>query len=148
MQMSDSRERASNTGEWVKFLLLLMILGGTLVVMTLVQPVIFGRVVPAVMGNDTPGVVPAASSPTAPAAQTATDSAPTATAAPLPTATAEPPTATVQPFVSYTVQPGDNLTRIAQQFGVTVEAISQANNITNENQIAAGTVLIIPPAAP
>jgi hypothetical protein len=148
MQMSDGRERSSNTGEWVKFLLLLMILGGTLIGMTLLRPVIFGRVVPAVMGNGGPGVVTTEPPPTPQPEETATAGVLTATAVPLPTVTAEPPTATALPFVSYTVQPGDNLTKIAEQFGVTVDVISQANNITNENQIVAGTVLIIPRANP
>jgi lysozyme len=45
---------------------------------------------------------------------------------------------------SYTVQAGDTLSRIAAQFGVTVDEISEANNIENPNQIEVGQVLAIP----
>jgi LysM repeat protein len=48
---------------------------------------------------------------------------------------------------NYTVQRGDNLTRIANQFGVTVQAIIQANNLTNPSRIVPGQVLIIPGVA-
>lgn len=50
----------------------------------------------------------------------------------------------------YVVQPGDTLFAIAQRFGTTVQAIVQANNITNPNLITVGQVLIIPvgPAPP
>ena len=45
---------------------------------------------------------------------------------------------------TYTVQPGDNLYRIALRFGLTVEQIASANGITNPAQIYAGQVLTIP----
>jgi LysM repeat protein len=48
---------------------------------------------------------------------------------------------------TYTVQRGDVLARIAQQFNVTVECIIQTNNIPNPNRINAGEVLVIDPAA-
>ncbi|MEP7199110.1 MAG: LysM domain-containing protein [Chloroflexota bacterium] len=74
---------------------------------------------------------------------------PTAIATPTtpstPTATATPtirPTAT--PIV-YTVQPGDTLGAIATKFGVTTEAIMNANGITDPHTIRAGSRLIIPP---
>jgi LysM repeat protein len=47
---------------------------------------------------------------------------------------------------SYTVQSGDNLSRIARKFGVTVEAIQKANNLSG-TVIFIGQVLIIPNAA-
>lgn len=53
-----------------------------------------------------------------------------------------PPTGTSQ---TYTVQPGDTLSRIAQKFGVTVAAIVAANHIANPNLIKPGQVFIIPP---
>lgn len=42
------------------------------------------------------------------------------------------------------VQQGDTLYSIAQRFGVTVDAIAQANNIADPASIAAGQVLVIP----
>jgi nucleoid-associated protein YgaU len=65
--------------------------------------------------------------------------APTLEAAPLPTSTPEP--AQTQ---EYTVEAGDSLTAIAEQFGVTVEALAAANNITNPDQIQVGQTLTIP----
>lgn len=44
----------------------------------------------------------------------------------------------------YIVQPGDTLTHIAQQFGTTVDAIVQANEISDPNLIVVGQVLEIP----
>jgi LysM repeat protein len=56
------------------------------------------------------------------------------------------PTETPTPEpVTYTVQPGDNLTRIARDHGVTLEALIEANDIENPNVISVGQVLIIPP---
>jgi|CXWL01.1.fsa_nt_gi LysM repeat protein len=53
---------------------------------------------------------------------------------------------------SYTVQPGDTLTKIATRFNVTVEAIVRANNLKDANSIRVGQTLVIPdgsaPAAP
>lgn len=45
---------------------------------------------------------------------------------------------------TYTVRPGDSLSSIAERYGVTVEAICQANGIENPNLIEAGQVLTIP----
>lgn len=92
------------------------------------------------------------SAPTATAVVTAT-SAPTAeppTAAP----TAEPPTVapTAEPPTApparrtYTVQPGDTLRSIAEQFNVSVQAIIDANNLTPEeaDSLRVGQELVIP----
>jgi LysM repeat protein len=45
---------------------------------------------------------------------------------------------------THVVQPGENLFRIAQQYGVDVNALAQANAITNTWQIFAGQSLVIP----
>lgn len=47
-------------------------------------------------------------------------------------------------IVEYTVQPGENVASIASKFSVTSESIMGSNNLRNNN-VAAGTVLIIPP---
>jgi LysM repeat protein len=46
---------------------------------------------------------------------------------------------------TYTVKSGDTLSKIAKQFGVTVDALVKANNIANPNLIKLGQVLKIPP---
>lgn len=45
---------------------------------------------------------------------------------------------------SYTVQSGDNLSRIAAQFGTSVSALVSANGIADPNRITVGQVLRIP----
>lgn len=47
---------------------------------------------------------------------------------------------------TYEVQSGDALSAIAQRFGTTVQAIVNANNITDPNRIRAGQKLVIPGA--
>ena len=44
----------------------------------------------------------------------------------------------------YEIQPGDNLTKIAQESGVTIEELMKANGITDPNMIQAGAKLKIP----
>lgn len=69
---------------------------------------------------------------------------------PVATPTTPPPTPTggVAPAsggtVKYTIKPGDTLSGIALQFGITVEDVVKTNNITDPNSIQAGQVLIIP----
>lgn len=57
----------------------------------------------------------------------------------------------VQPSVTtiaepriHTVQKGESLSVIAKQYGVTVRAIAEANNITNPNLIKINQKLVIP----
>ncbi len=45
---------------------------------------------------------------------------------------------------SHTVRTGETLGRIARRYGTTVDAIAQANGITNVNLITTGMVLVIP----
>lgn len=51
---------------------------------------------------------------------------------------------TAVPTQTHTVQPGETLTAIARQYGVTLQAIIEANEISNPDRVAAGTVLTIP----
>jgi LysM repeat protein/ribosomal protein L40E len=50
--------------------------------------------------------------------------------------------------ITYTVQAGDTLGKIAKEFGVTVEAIVEANDIEDPSLIQVGQVLVIPIAKP
>lgn len=74
---------------------------------------------------------------------------PTFTPAPTePVATALPVgeagTAGTEGQETYTVQAGDTLAEIAAAFGVTLDALVEANNIENVDVIEVGQVLIIP----
>ncbi|MFQ3566007.1 MAG: LysM peptidoglycan-binding domain-containing protein [Aggregatilineales bacterium] len=44
----------------------------------------------------------------------------------------------------YTVRPGDTLFTISQRFGVSIQAIVDANNLTNPDRLSIGQTLIIP----
>ena len=44
----------------------------------------------------------------------------------------------------YIMQPGDNLWGISQRFGVSIDALTQENGITDPNQLTIGMRLIIP----
>ena len=46
----------------------------------------------------------------------------------------------------YTVQAGDTLFSIAQRFGVSLDDVIEANNISNPDVIFEGETLTIPPA--
>lgn len=48
----------------------------------------------------------------------------------------------------HTVQPGENLFRIALRYGTTVDAIVAANNLPNSSSVQAGKVLLIPASPP
>ncbi len=49
-----------------------------------------------------------------------------------------------EPAQTYVIQRGDTLRSVAERFGITVNALSAANAITNPNTIFVGQVLIIP----
>ena len=46
---------------------------------------------------------------------------------------------------TYTMKKGDNLSTVAQKYGVSVSDIIKANNIKNPNKVNVGTKLVIPP---
>ena len=64
---------------------------------------------------------------------------------PPPEAPTEPPVGP-DDIVLYTVQAGDTLFSIAQRFGVSLDDVVEANNITNPDVIYEGDTLTIPPA--
>ncbi len=121
------------------------------VVTVVAPPTLTPRPTPAPTATPTP-------EPTATPAPTATPTPePTATPAPTATPTPEPtatpaPTATPTPEPTaagprrYTVQSGDTLRAIAERFGVTIEAILQANNLTpaQGDNLRVGQELTIP----
>jgi len=60
----------------------------------------------------------------------------------IPVPNASPTPATTP--VTYVVQPGDSLYKIALQYRVSIQRLAEANQITNPNRIFYGQVLIIP----
>lgn len=63
-----------------------------------------------------------------------------------PTPDAPHPIPTARDFMdSYTVQPGDTLGRIAQAYGISLEALLQANGLNESSLLMVGVVLDIPP---
>ncbi len=100
-----------------------------------------------------------AAAPTAEATATVTPTpavaptaAPTETAAET-SATPEPgaePTISATPTAerTHTVQPGENLYRISQEYGVNWALIAEANGLISPNQLTVGQVLKIPTNAP
>jgi polysaccharide biosynthesis protein PslG len=72
-------------------------------------------------------------------AEEVTEEAEEATEEPEPTETETPASGQ-----TYVVQPGDNLYRIAIQFGTTISELAAANGITNPRLIFTGQTLIIP----
>ena len=144
--------------EWMKFIVLAVILVGVIIVMALARPLIFNRVVPAVMGE---GQLTAPMSVEEPVekgeeAYPVEASQPTAVPEIKETPAEEPypvkeeetvaeeemPTAVST--ISHTVQKGDTMLNIARRYDVTVDAIIAANNISNPNHIEVGTTLLIP----
>lgn len=50
-------------------------------------------------------------------------------------------------YKTYTVVSGDTLSKIAQRFGSSVQAIATASGVSNPNQISVGQQLLVPVAA-
>ncbi len=94
---------------------------------------IITRVTPTPSATPTPGVALAAA---------ATDR-PTSTPAPYTPAPTATPTVTPTPLI-YRIASGDNLLKIAQQFGVSVSGIQDANGITDPRSLRVGQELLIP----
>ncbi len=167
---TDNNPAAEQRHQWVLFGILVAILLGTVLVIALLRPFIFGRVVPAVMGDfNTPtpaqleetepaDAVPAEDAPApseneegsqnevfipaaAGGAGNSTDAASEESSEPV---EEDAPTEPAPDPVTYTIQSGDTLTSIAEKHGITVEALIAANNLANADYISVGQVLIIP----
>lgn len=142
--MSDQRDNRPAAGpEFIRFGILLLVLFFTIIIVAMLRPVIFQQIVPAVLGwgNATTTPLPIE---TVPAGSTPTAIPQPATNTPEPPLVTEP---TLEPSPTpqiHTVQQGENLTTIANRYGVSVEAIIIANNLTSPDQIQPGDQLMIP----
>lgn len=150
--------------EWRNFGILAVVLVGAVLVVALLRPLIFGRIVPAVLGDglnkpadveempvEQPQNEPEATAvPEAPAAGEETQifipAAEAGGGAPDTTPPEESGEAlpTAVNTITHTVQPGETVTQIAKQYGITVDDIVAANNLSNPNQVQAGQQLLIP----
>ncbi len=75
--------------------------------------------------------------------------APTPTPGPTPTPDPRQPTETPSPYILHTVRAGDTLSTIAEQYGVSMEAIRAANELpANSQHIVVGLALVIPRNTP
>jgi LysM repeat protein len=103
----------------------------------------------------TPGPTPPTPTPPPPPTPTATrvvpptdtptpEGGPTSTPPPEATAAPVPPVETRTGRTTHVVQPGESLSQIAQRYGVSVEAIVQANGLEDVSLIQTGQTLIIP----
>jgi len=103
----------------------------------------------------TPGPTPPTLTPPPPPTPTATrvvpptdtptpEGGPTSTPPPEATAAPVPPAETRTGRTTHVVQPGESLSQIAQRYGVSVEAIVQANGLEDPSLIHTGQTLIIP----
>lgn len=141
-------------GELAKFMILVAILLLTVLLVAAARPLVFHYIIPAALGWEPPlsGSPSERNVPPVPVLSPSSTETPVtrtpasginaadeglvlaATVTPLPTPTP----------LSYRVEVGDNLTRIAGRFGLTVEALASANDLTDPNRLMPGDILVIP----
>jgi nucleoid-associated protein YgaU len=152
--MSDDRPQDGVSSEYRKFGVLVAAFVIVVLAVAVLRPLIFEHIIPAILGLG--ATLPAAEPPTGPMAPLPpmpTALPPMAYPAPAdptapppePTPTLASPTA-VPPSepATHTVQQGETLYQLAALYDVSVADLAAANGIDNPNQLAVGTVLIIP----
>jgi nucleoid-associated protein YgaU len=132
-------DRASQAGQFAQRVIVVLLIVGLLLIIGLGGPRVAALMLPA--------VAPETASPAAPQESAVTVS-PTPSPSPSPVPTVSPtlsPTLSPTPTpVVYRVKQGDNLASIAARYGVTVQAIKNANKLKNAI-IHVGQKLVIPP---
>lgn len=95
-----------------------------------------------------PTTIPPAEEPTpapeTPTGETATGETPATEEQPESEPTPAPPPQSPTSDIIHTVQTGDTLYAISQQYGVSIQAIVNANGLTNPNDLEVGQQLVIP----
>jgi nucleoid-associated protein YgaU len=167
--ITEVEESAHDRGEWIKFGILTLVLLGTVLVVALTRPLIFGHIVPAILGTglEVEQPVPPAEGPTD--VETIDEEEAYPVIVDKPESTEAYPAPGHESFIPavggpdegypapdddengeetavllHTVRPNQNLTQIAAEYDVTLQEIIALNNITDPNRIEAGTVLQIP----
>ena len=154
MRLEEEHKEMHRRGEMIKFVALVLVLVGTVLLIAWLRPVIFEGIVPAVLGwNEAPAPPPVPETATPPA--TATDdetsapvvmtATPSAEGGPAGGASADGGGSAPLPTPrTYEVQQGDTLLEISEEFGVSVQALVDTNAIANPDRIQPGDVLVIP----
>ena len=78
-------------------------------------------------------------------ADSGADAASAPLTAPIATTVPQP---TTRPQINYQVQRGETLTAIARRFGVSIDDIVAANRLVDEDRVAEGQLLVVPPSRP
>lgn len=155
------RHEHAPKGEWTKFIVLALILLGTIVVIALLRPLIFGRIVPAVLGENIqqPTTTPIDSSEdSTPPEETTEDTEETIDEEESNQSTENEESETPDDTESeeaiaeeeaeetkiHIVSTGQTILQISRLYGVTVDQIVSANNLANPNVVRVGQELIIP----
>jgi LysM repeat protein len=159
--VTEVEESAHDRGEWIKFGILTLVLLGTVLVVALTRPLIFGHVIPAIMGEGQEVVQPTPADeeeayPVSEDEPEHVDPYPAPDHGSFIPSLGGPDEAYPAPvdddngeetaIILHTVRPNQNLTQIAAEYDVTIQEIIALNNITNPNRIEVGMVLQIPVA--
>jgi hypothetical protein len=141
MQVRDEQEQQDNQdnqSEYLKFVGVLVFFLAVIFCLALLIPPLFSNTIPAALGLDRnasndPGASPAKNnfSEDAQSDREPVESEPQPQLGP-------------ESLTVHTVQEGETLAQIAAAYNVTLEALAAANNIINPQQVAAGSVLVIP----
>lgn len=128
------------SAEYIKFGFLVLILMGTLILIALLSPFIFNRVIPIVLGMD-PDTTTLSEPLLSPQPLSTVEPQP---ANPMPSTSSTPAAALESAGTVHVVQEGQSIYRIAIMYGLRVEDIAAANHIVSPSKIDVGTVLVIP----
>lgn len=168
--MSEVPEHANNPrSEWLKFITLAVIMLVIILGVALLRPLIFNQIVPAILGENEPPaaevVEPSTIDSGAMSGEDVSDEDEDASAmdeestddasanetesedtASDDSADDEDPETAVDESEqeTHTVEFGQNLYQIARRYGVTVDALIEANEITDPDIVKIGDVLVIP----
>lgn len=127
-----------NQSEYLKFVAVLALLLAIIFCIAAVAPPFFSNAVPAALGleettAETSGTIPQPGN-LRNGLQTESE----------PAGSGLEGQTTPAPITVHTVKEGESLKQIAINYNVSLESLAAANNIINPQQIAAGTVLVIP----